>query len=92
MRTTTTRIQDELHLSGFLSVSIEKRIDQSHAPSPRHVAIAYCQGTPLRNEIEARASNGLQAATEHATAAIAKFHGIGEIMGKIQGLVIQAKK
>lgn len=85
-------IQDELHSAGFSTVSVERRIEQSCAPSPRHVAIAYCQGTPLRNEIEARASGGLQAATEHVTAAIARIHGIAEIMGKIQGLVIHAQK
>ena len=35
-------------------MTIETRAEQSRAPSPRYVAVAYCQGTPLRNEIEAR--------------------------------------
>ncbi|MGD9671356.1 MAG: class I SAM-dependent methyltransferase [Hyphomicrobiaceae bacterium] len=85
-------IHDELHSAGFSSVSVEKKSEQSRAPSARHVAIAYCQGTPLRNEIEARTSGGLEAATEHAAAAIARIHGNGEVIAKIQGLVIQAKK
>jgi hypothetical protein len=32
----------------------------SHAPSPRAPAVAYCQGTPLRGEIEARGAPGLE--------------------------------
>ena len=38
---------------------------RSQAPSPRHPAVAYCQGTPLRNEIEARDASRLDEATEH---------------------------
>jgi hypothetical protein len=62
---------------------------QSRAPSPRHVALAYCQGTPLRNEIEARGD--LEAATDHAASALASRHGSGEISAKIQAHVIQAR-
>jgi SAM-dependent methyltransferase len=85
-------IEDELRLAGFSRVAIEKRSEQSRAPSPHHPAIAYCQGTPLRNEIEARGADGLQAATEHAAAAIARLHGSGEVTAKIQGLVVVATK
>ena len=85
-------IEDELRLAGFSRVAIEKRIEQSRAPSPHHPAIAYCQGTPLRNEIEARGADGLQAATEHAAAAITRLHGSGEVTAKIQGLVVMATK
>ena len=44
-------IRDELEKAGFASVAIETRADVSRAASPRHPAVAYCQGTPLRNEI-----------------------------------------
>ena len=44
---------------------------RSRAPSPRHPAIAYCQGTPLRNEIEARDPARLGEATDVAAEAIA---------------------
>src|SRR5437879_903978 len=36
---------------------------RSRAASPRHPAIAYCQGTPLRNEIETRDASRLGEAT-----------------------------
>lgn len=85
-------IEDELRLAGFSRVAIEKRSEQSHAPSSHHPAIAYCQGTPLRNEIEARGVERLRAATDHAAAAIARLHGSGEVAAKIQGLVVMATK
>src|SRR5262245_54782126 len=86
-----TLITEELVGAGFRSVRIEKRSQQSRAPSPQHPAIAYCQGTPLRSEIEARGTAELIAATEHAAAAIASRHGHGEVTGKIKALVIIAE-
>jgi ubiquinone/menaquinone biosynthesis C-methylase UbiE len=83
-------IQSELEKAGFSSVAIETRADQSRAPSPRHPAVAYCQGTPLRNEIEARDADKLEAATNYAAARIADRHGNGEVAAKIQAHVIVA--
>ena len=70
---------------------IETKAEQSRAPSPGYAAIAYCQGTPLRNEIEARGAEKLEAATEHAAATIARKHGSGEVAAKIQAHVILAR-
>src|SRR4051812_21570569 len=84
-------IEAELRAAGFSDVGIETRADQSRAPSPRHPAVAYCQGTPLRNEIEARNSSGLEAATDCAAAEIARRHGLGEVAAKIQAHVIMAR-
>jgi ubiquinone/menaquinone biosynthesis C-methylase UbiE len=83
-------IKDELALAGFSHVAIELRSAQSRAPSPDYPAIAYCQGTPLRNEIDARDASKLQLATDRAAASIASRHGNGEVAGKIQGFVITA--
>ena len=66
------------------------REEVSRAPSAREVATAYCQGTPLRNEIEARDASLLQLATDRATEAIASRHGEGPVEGKIQAHVIEA--
>ena len=85
-------IRSELALAGFSQITIEKRSEQSRAPSPSHPAIAYCQGTPLKNEIVARGAELLQLATERVSQAIAKLHGSGEVAGKIQGLVVMATK
>jgi ubiquinone/menaquinone biosynthesis C-methylase UbiE len=87
----TALIRRDLEKAGFADVTIETREEQSRAPSPRHVALAYCQGTPLRNEIEARGADQLEAATDHAAAAIAHRHGNGEVAAKIQAHVITAR-
>jgi hypothetical protein len=62
----------------------------SSAPSPRHPAVAYCQGTPLRNEIEERDADLLEHVTDRATEAIAERFGSGEVSARIRGYVISA--
>jgi ubiquinone/menaquinone biosynthesis C-methylase UbiE len=84
-------IREDLRRAGFADVEIETRAEVSRAPSARHAATAYCQGTPLRNEIEARDASLLQLATDRATEAIARRHGEGSVAGKIQAHVIVAR-
>jgi SAM-dependent methyltransferase len=86
------RIRAELSGAGFAGVSIDPVEHRSKAASPRDPAIGYCQGTPLRNEIEARDAERLQEATEHATAAIAHRFGRGAVDGRIRALVITATR
>lgn len=86
----TALIRGELEEAGFSRVAIETRAEQSRASSPRLPAVAYCQGTVLRTEIEARDAGKLQAATDHAAAVIAARHGSGEVTAKIQAHVIVA--
>jgi ubiquinone/menaquinone biosynthesis C-methylase UbiE len=86
----TALIRSELEDAGFSRVVIETRAEQSRASSPRVPAVAYCQGTVLRTEIEAREAGKLQAATDYAESAIADRHGRGEVAAKIQAHVILA--
>ena len=86
----TALIRSELEEAGFSAVVIETRAEQSRASSPRIPAIAYCQGTLLRNEIEARDAGKLEAATDYAASVIADRHGSGEVAAKIQAHVILA--
>lgn len=86
------KLRDELTMAGFAQVSIETRGDVSRALSPRDPAIAYCQGTPLRNEIEARDPSGLEAATQACTEALALRFGSGPIEGRIRAHVITAAR
>jgi SAM-dependent methyltransferase len=76
--------------AGFSGVTIQTRSDQNRAISAQLAAISYCQGTPLRNEIEARRPDALEAATAHAAREIATRRGEGEISAKIQAHVIEA--
>jgi ubiquinone/menaquinone biosynthesis C-methylase UbiE len=86
----TVLIRRELMEAGFSRVAIETIAAQSRASSPRIPAVAYCQGTLLRNEIEAREAGKLEAATAYVTSAIADKHGRGEVAAKIQAHVIVA--
>ena len=65
---------------------------RSRAASPRIPAIAYCQGTPLRGEIEARDPSGLAEATDAAAAAIAARFGTAMVDGKIQAHVVSVER
>jgi SAM-dependent methyltransferase len=83
------RILADLSAGGFRQgAAIETVTHRSRAGSPRHPAIAYCQGSPLRNEIEARDPGGLARATEHAERAIASRFGAGAVDGRIQAHVV----
>lgn len=61
---------------------------RSRAKSPEIPAIAYCQGTPLRSEIEAQDAPRLGEATAAAAEAIAKRFGPGPVDGKIQAHIV----
>jgi ubiquinone/menaquinone biosynthesis C-methylase UbiE len=87
----TEVIRGELEQASFSGVQIETRAEQSRASSPRIPAVAYCQGTVLRSEIEARDSGKLEAATHYAASAIADRHGSGEVSAKIQAHVVVAR-
>jgi ubiquinone/menaquinone biosynthesis C-methylase UbiE len=83
-------IREELSRAGFADIEIDTREKVSRAASAREAATAYCLGTPLLNEIEARDAGLLQLATDRATEAIVNRHGEGPVTGKIQAHVIVA--
>ena len=61
---------------------------RSHAASAGAAALAYCHGTPLRSEIEARDPGGLDRATAVATKALVARFGAGAVDSKIQAHVV----
>ena len=82
-------IERDLANGGFIaSPQITTVAARSRAKSSRIPAIAYCQGTPLRNEIEARDASRLGEATDIAADAIARRFGRGTVDGKIQAHVV----
>ena len=85
-------IRSDLQRAGFDDIAIEVVDHVSRAPSPREPAVAYCQGTPWRNEIETRGAPGLEAATDKAEQALAQRFGSGAIEGRIRALVISAAR
>jgi len=84
------RIRADLTEAGFGDIAIEAVAHRSRASSPKDPAIAFCQGTPMRGEIEARGAPGLDAATQQAAEALARRFGDGAIEGRIRALVISA--
>ena len=82
-------IERDLVNGGFTAPPrIDTLAARSRATSPRLPAIAFCQGTPLRNEIEARDASRLGEATDLAAEAIAERFGRGDVDGKIQAHVV----
>jgi ubiquinone/menaquinone biosynthesis C-methylase UbiE len=80
----------DVRTAGFTDVKIETLTARSNAASPDIPAIAYCQGTPLRNEIEACDAARLDEATQVATDALTRRFGQGAISGLIQAHVVVA--
>ena len=89
----TAAIARDVASGGFEGVP---RIDtvsaRSRADDARIPAVAYCQGTPLRNEIEARDPGGLGAATDVAAAAMTRRYGPGPVDGLIQAHVVSIRR
>src|SRR5664279_5422162 len=85
-------IRAELNAAGFANVSVEAVEHRSKASSPSDPAIGFCQGTPLRMEIEARDSSRLQDATQLVAEAVARQFGTGAVDGRIQAYVISATR
>ena len=85
-------IESDLAAGGFRGKTrIETLAERSRAATARIPAVAYCQGSPLRNEIEARDAGGLERATDAAAQAIRERFGPGPVDGKIQAHIIEAE-
>jgi len=65
---------------------------RSRAESARIPAVAFCEGMPLRGEIEARDASRLAEATNAAEAAIARRCGKGAVEGDISALVVVVER
>lgn len=81
----------ELSQGRFEQTEVESLEKVSIASEAGVAAFAYCQGTPLRSEIEDRQPPGLAEATAHAEEALRQQFGSGEIRGRITGFVVTAK-
>jgi SAM-dependent methyltransferase len=85
-------IERDLAEGGFASgASIVTLTARSPAESARVPAVAYCEGTPLRNEIEERDASRLAEATDGAERAVEERFGPGPIDAKIQAHIVQAQ-
>jgi len=83
------RIARDLAGAGYArDPTIETVAFTSRAATARIAAVAYCQGTPLRGEIEARDPAALERATLAAEAELVRRFGDRSIEGRIEALVV----
>jgi len=85
-------IREQARRAGFTDIAVETVSLRSRAPAARNPAIGFCQGSPLRNEIEARGAGALAAATDAAAAALAARFGRGPIEAGINAHVVTAHR
>jgi SAM-dependent methyltransferase len=86
-------IERDLANGGFSTLpQIDTVAARSRAESSRIPAIAYCQGTPLKNEIESRDASRFDEAIDVTAEAIAQRFGRGTVDGKIQAHVVTIDK
>lgn len=84
-------IERDLAAAGFPAPPrIETLARRSRCRSAREAAIAFCQGTPLRGEIEAR--GGLEEATSAVERALARRFGGGEIDASMRAHVVEVAR
>jgi SAM-dependent methyltransferase len=86
-------IERDLAAAGFTAKPEISVVPQrSRAASASDAALGYCQGTPLRGEIEARSAARLEEATRVVAEAVAARFGAGPIDGKMQALVVSVTR
>jgi SAM-dependent methyltransferase len=83
-------IAQDVTAAGFAAPVIDTLTFRGRAPLASDAAVGYCQGSPLRAEIEARGS--LEQATDAAAKEVARRFGSGPIDTKIQAIVVTAVK
>jgi SAM-dependent methyltransferase len=89
----TEQIHADIIAAGFAPTSTVESIDaRSYAASCVHPAMGFCQGSPLRNEIEARRQGALEEATSVAAHLIGERFGETDIDGAIRAHVVTAFK
>lgn len=85
-------IRRELAEAGFTQIALEVVALPSSASSHRDPAIGFCQGSPMRGEIEGQGPRALQETTDAVADALAAEFGAGPIEATMQALVMVARK
>ena len=85
-------VEADLAAAGFGAPGWDTLDARSHAASARVPAMALCQGTPLRGDIEALPGMTLASATEACAAALAARFGDGPVSARLCAHVVTASK
>lgn len=82
-------IEQDLRTGGFTAGAVFETVaETSHATAARIPAMAFCQGTPLRTELEARGPDALMRATNYCEQALVQTYGAGPLAGSMQAHVV----
>jgi ubiquinone/menaquinone biosynthesis C-methylase UbiE len=84
------RIRADLAAAGFRDIAIEALEKRNGAATALDAATAFCQGTPVRSEIEEREAADLMEATAAAAEALKERFGSGMIEKRINAFVVEA--
>jgi len=86
-------VQADLQKGGFTNTpKMEVVTARARAVNAHAAVVGYCQGVPVRGEIEARDPTGLGTTTEKVAAAAERRFGRGGIDTKIQAIVVEVVK
>jgi len=85
-------IARDLAQGGFAAApEVVTLTERSRADSPRIPALAFCQGSPLRNEIEARDARRLAEATDAAEREVGRRYGTGAVEAGMRAHVLTVR-
>ena len=86
-------IEADLRAGGFPPPYLLERVERrSLAASAGAVAAAFCAGTPLRDQIEARGPGCLEAAIDGVTSELEARFGTANLDGRMSALVVSPEK
>ncbi|MGE8130453.1 class I SAM-dependent methyltransferase [Methylobacterium sp. NPDC080182] len=88
----TAHIIEVLKAAGFADVTLKTVEHVSRCEKPLEPALAFCQGTPLRSEIEARDAGRLEEVTQRVAEALTERFGEGPIEGRIRAIMFCATR
>jgi SAM-dependent methyltransferase len=83
-------LERQLREAGFGRVEYEAVAARSRHPSAHEVAVAICEGTPMRHELAARDPVGPGAAIQAVERALRAACGDGDVDGALRALVFAA--
>jgi SAM-dependent methyltransferase len=85
-------IEADLRGGGFREIGFETVELVSPAKSAADAALALCAGSPMRNELEARAPGRLTDVIEHATARLRERYGDGPISAPMRAHLVESRR
>lgn len=83
-------ITDQLQQAGFDDIDIAVRPLMTRAETARHVAVGFCMGGPLANDLTKRATHSLEYVIDSLADSLAKEYGDGPVEAPMQAIQFSA--